>query len=134
MHWMILQCESKYGYFEIILAAGKFLVVLFGVFLSFETRNVHVDELNDSKTIAVSIYNVVICCVFGALTMYTAGEDQLTLNYVLRSVVVLFCTAVLVSTHFLPHQIKVLRTLSEPDDVNIRITGKSASASHATKN
>ena len=107
LNWVVLTCQSDTGYFEVALAAGKFLIVIFGVFLSFETRSVHIDELNDSKTIAVSIYNVVICCVFGALTIYTAGDAQVTLSYILRSVVVLFCTAVLVGTHFLPHQIKV---------------------------
>ena len=129
MHWKTYSCESQKSYPEYILAVVKTLLVIFGVFLSFETRSVHIDELNDSRTIAVSIYNAVVCFVFGAFTTYASGEFQPTMNFVLQSAVVLYCVAFLVGTHFLPRQIKVLRYPSVANDVNIR---KTSPNSHVT--
>ena len=135
IHWRLLACESENEILEILLSSAKFLIVIFGVFLSFETKGVHIDELNDSKTIALSIYNFVLCIVFGALTIYTAGESQVTLNFVLQSTVVLYCAAVLVGTHFLPRQIKVIRSPLDADDVNIRkATPSSQLATAVSKN
>ena len=134
IHWRLLACESENEVLEIFLSSAKFLLVIFGVFLSYETKGVHIDELNDSKTIALSIYNFVICFVFGALTIYTAGESQVTLNFVLQSAVVLYCAAVLVGTHFLPRQIKVIRSPLDADDVNIRKTTPSSQVATMSKN
>lgn len=39
---------------------------IFGAFLAWETRNVSIPALNDSKHVGLSVYNVVIMCVMGA--------------------------------------------------------------------
>ena len=41
------------------------LMQLFGAFLAWETRQVQVAALNDSKYIGMSLYNVTIMCVLG---------------------------------------------------------------------
>ena len=41
------------------------LLQLFGAFLAWETRQVQVAALNDSKYIGMSLYNVTIMCVLG---------------------------------------------------------------------
>lgn len=39
------------------------LVLLFGIFLAYETRSVKIKVLNDSRLVGMSIYNVVILCL-----------------------------------------------------------------------
>lgn len=55
------RCESSssmiwYG----IFFCYKGLVLLFGLFLSYETRSVKMKQLNDSRLVGMSIYNVVV--------------------------------------------------------------------------
>ncbi len=43
-------CESKYKTeFLMLLGMTKLALMVFGVFLAWKTRYVHIDELNDSK-------------------------------------------------------------------------------------
>jgi hypothetical protein len=39
---------------------------VFGAFLAWETRNVQIPALNDSKYVGMSVYNVFIMCILGA--------------------------------------------------------------------
>ena len=39
----------------------KGLVLILGLYLSYETRNSNLDMINDSKFVALSIYNIVVC-------------------------------------------------------------------------
>lgn len=48
--------------------------------------------LNDSKYIGFCIYNVVIVCVFGVPLTHVLPTEQTTLNFVLLSALVMFCT------------------------------------------
>ncbi|KAH3793435.1 hypothetical protein DPMN_146944 [Dreissena polymorpha] len=54
-------CESEQAYyFNWTLRIMNGALLAFGAFLSWETRQVHIDALNDSKTIGLCVYNVVI--------------------------------------------------------------------------
>ena len=133
VYHVALTCESEQQYFEVVLAGLKFLLIIFGVFLSIETRNVHIKELNDSKTIAVSIYNVVICFLVAAFVYYTSEAGQLTQTFLLQASIVLFCTGVLVGTHFLSYQIKVLKNLTDANEVNIKQSAASSNPKSRSK-
>ena len=53
------QCTSKYYLKWMVgLCVYKGILLLFGVFLAWQTRNVQYSALNDSKNIAVAVYNV----------------------------------------------------------------------------
>ena len=55
----IEHCEANFIWYG-ILFGYKGLLLLFGLFLSYETRSVKVKQLNDSRLVGMSIYNVVV--------------------------------------------------------------------------
>ena len=86
---------ALYGY--------KGILLLFGVFLAWETRNVTIPALNDSKYIGMSVYNVVILSSIGAtVSMVLKKTQYYELLHVLVSVVVLLSTTVTLTMVFLP--------------------------------
>lgn len=53
------QCTSRHQTAWVMSICGlKGILLLFGVFLAWETRNVHYPALNDSKNIGLAVYNV----------------------------------------------------------------------------
>lgn len=59
-------CQSEQmSIFLGIIYAYKGMLLIFGAFLAWETRNVSIPALNDSKHVGLSVYNVVIMCVMG---------------------------------------------------------------------
>ena len=86
---------ALYGY--------KGILLLFGVFLAWETRNVTIPVLNDSKYIGISVYNVVILSAVGAtVSMVLKRTAYYELLHVLVTVVVLLSTTVTLTMVFLP--------------------------------
>jgi gamma-aminobutyric acid type B receptor len=86
---------ALYGY--------KGILVLFGVFLAWETRNVTIPALNDSKYIGMSVYNVVILSAIGAtVSMVLKRTIYYELLHVLVSAVVVFSTTVTLTMVFAP--------------------------------
>ncbi|XP_027040338.1 gamma-aminobutyric acid type B receptor subunit 2-like [Pocillopora damicornis] len=56
---VIHQCTSSHYMTWLISMSGlKGIMLIFGVFLAWETRNVHYPSLNDSKNIGLAVYNV----------------------------------------------------------------------------
>ncbi|RDD43844.1 Gamma-aminobutyric acid type B receptor subunit 2 [Trichoplax sp. H2] len=84
-----------------IVCGYKFLLLIFGSFLAFETRRVNMKVLNDSKFIGFSIYNVSVFCLLGVLSSIAVGNQE-TLNYCLRSGCIIVCTTVTMIMVFLP--------------------------------
>lgn len=41
----------------------KGLILVFGLFLAYETRSIKVKQINDSRYVGMSIYNVVVLCL-----------------------------------------------------------------------
>lgn len=55
----IYRCTSSYHMTWVMSICGfKGILLIFGVFLAWETRNVHYPALNDSKNIGLAVYNV----------------------------------------------------------------------------
>ncbi|XP_067676298.1 gamma-aminobutyric acid type B receptor subunit 2-like [Haliotis asinina] len=51
-------CQSNYiRYFDAVLFSVQGILLMLGAFLAWETKKVKVEALNDSKNIAVCIYN-----------------------------------------------------------------------------
>ncbi|CAK9302690.1 unnamed protein product [Gordionus sp. m RMFG-2023] len=57
----ICSCR-KLGIWLSILYGMKGLILIFGLFLSYDTRKVFIKQINDSKLAGVAIYNIVILC------------------------------------------------------------------------
>ena len=47
-------------YFVGVLFGYKGVLLLFGILLAYETRNVKIKQVNDSRFVGMSIYNIVV--------------------------------------------------------------------------
>ena len=131
--WILRSCATENSFFGYILIGFKSLLLLFGGFLAFETRSVHIDVLNDSRSIAVSIYNIAISCLFGGLVFFYVNLN-LNVNFVVQSAVLFFCSLFPVIVIFLPRQIKVIVHGDEAEKVAIRKTPASVTGAESPAN
>jgi hypothetical protein len=53
-------CDANLFWYG-LLYGFKGLLLIFGLFLAYETRSVKLKQINDSRLIGMSIYNVVVC-------------------------------------------------------------------------
>ncbi|XP_033638560.1 uncharacterized protein LOC117299207 [Asterias rubens] len=97
-----------YIYWTVALTSYKGLLLLFGAFLAWETRQVTIPALNDSKLIGMSVYNVVILCIVGLAINLVLGQDTQTL-FIFNSSISMFCTTLTILIVFLPKVISVLK-------------------------
>lgn len=49
-----------------VIYVYKGLILVFGLFLAYETRSIKVKQINDSRYVGMSIYNVVVLCLITA--------------------------------------------------------------------
>ena len=101
---MLYQCTQQYvAWFRGSVYAYKGILLLFGLFLAWETRNVTIAALNDSKYIGMCVYNVVILSVIGVIiSVVLHGTVHYEITYTIASVIVLACTTVTLSLVFIP--------------------------------
>ena len=77
------------------------LLLLFGTYLAWETRQVHIPALNDSKLIGMSVYNVIIPCVL-VIPILGVVQDKPTTKFALTSFLTVFCTTLTLCLVFVP--------------------------------
>ena len=77
------------------------LLLLFGAYLAWETRKVHIPALNDSKLIGSSVYNVIIPCIL-VFPILGVVADRPTIHFSLSSFLTIFCTSFTLSLVFVP--------------------------------
>ncbi|XP_041350597.1 gamma-aminobutyric acid type B receptor subunit 2-like isoform X2 [Gigantopelta aegis] len=94
VHKDIVNCTSSNQiYFMGTLFGVQGIILLFGVFLSLQTRKVTVDGLNDSKMIGVCIYNVVVLSFLGVMVSLTL-KSNVDLHYGIISCIIILATTV----------------------------------------
>ncbi|KAJ7395087.1 gamma-aminobutyric acid type B receptor subunit 2-like [Pitangus sulphuratus] len=89
-----------------IVYAYKGLLMLFGCFLAWETRNVSIPALNDSKYIGMSVYNVGIMCIIGAAVSFLT-RDQPNVQFCIVALVIIFCSTITLCLVFVPKEILI---------------------------
>ncbi|XP_016094936.1 gamma-aminobutyric acid type B receptor subunit 2-like [Sinocyclocheilus grahami] len=94
-----------------IVYAYKGLLMLFGCFLAWETRNVSIPALNDSKYIGMSVYNVGIMCIIGAAVSFLT-RDQPNVQFCIVALVIIFCSTITLCLVFVP---KFVTMQTNPD-------------------
>uniref|UniRef100_A0ACB8EBY3 Gamma-aminobutyric acid type B receptor subunit 2 n=1 Tax=Sphaerodactylus townsendi TaxID=933632 RepID=A0ACB8EBY3_9SAUR len=94
-----------------IVYAYKGLLMLFGCFLAWETRNVSIPALNDSKYIGMSVYNVGIMCIIGAAVSFLT-RDQPNVQFCIVALVIIFCSTITLCLVFVP---KLITLRTNPD-------------------
>ncbi|XP_014675428.1 PREDICTED: uncharacterized protein LOC106815477 [Priapulus caudatus] len=102
------------------LYAYKGFLLLFGVYMAYETRNVKIAALNDSQYIGMSVYNVVIISIIVVVISNIVMKEH-TLVYVLIASLILLSTTVTLCFTFVP---KILTIVKCPDgDPVLEATG-----------
>ena len=86
-----------------VLFAYKGILLLFGLFLAWETRDVTIPALNDSKYIGMSVYNVVVLSIIGAIVAIALdGSMYYEAPYAISSLCLIVCTTVTLLLVFVP--------------------------------
>ena len=101
---VLYQCTCRYKtYFVAVTYVYKGILLLFGLFLAWETRNVTIPALNDSKYIGMSVYNVVILSAIGAIVVTALdGTRSFEASYAISSLCLIICTTVTLLLVFVP--------------------------------
>lgn len=95
----------------------KGLVLVFGLFLAYETRSVKVRQINDSRYVGMSIYNVVVLCLITApVTLVIASQQDASFAFV--SLAIVFCCFLSMALIFVP---KVSFTLKYRLNIGLKI-------------
>ncbi|XP_071510393.1 gamma-aminobutyric acid type B receptor subunit 2-like [Diadema antillarum] len=118
---VIFNCKSKQTMIWLaIIYIYKGVLMIFGLFLAWETRHVSIPALNDSKYIGMSVYNVVIMCVLGVSLSFMISDNP-NASYGLVSTFILFCTTITLCLVFVP---KVIELRFNPNaNERIRVVG-----------
>ncbi|XP_015113955.1 gamma-aminobutyric acid type B receptor subunit 1 isoform X2 [Diachasma alloeum] len=102
-------CESEHNGVWLGLIYGyKGVVLVFGLFLAYETRSIKVKQINDSRYVGMSIYNVVVLCLITApVTMVIASQQDASFTFV--ALAIIFCCFLSMALIFVPKVIEVIR-------------------------
>ncbi|XP_078366097.1 gamma-aminobutyric acid type B receptor subunit 2-like isoform X2 [Oculina patagonica] len=100
----LYQCTCQYKtYFLGGIFAYKGILLLFGLFLAWETRNVTIPALNDSRYIGMSVYNVVVLSIIGAIVAIALdGSMYYEAPYAISSLCLIVCTTATLLLVFVP--------------------------------
>lgn len=97
------------------LFAYKGILLLFGLFLAWETRNVTIPALNDSKYIGMSVYNVFVLAIIGVIVAIALdGSMYYEAPYAISSLCLIVCTTVTLLLVFVPKVISYYIRLINP--------------------
>ncbi|XP_044727880.1 gamma-aminobutyric acid type B receptor subunit 1 isoform X2 [Chrysoperla carnea] len=102
-------CESHHNTVWLGVIYGyKGLVLVFGLFLAYETRSIKVKQINDSRYVGMSIYNVVVLCLITCpVTMVIASQQDA--SYAFVALAIIFCCFLSMALIFVPKVIEVIR-------------------------
>lgn len=88
-------------YFAGLVYGFKGLILVFGLFLAYETRSIKVKQINDSRYVGMSIYNVVVLCLITApVGMVIASQQDASFAFV--ALAVIFCCFLSMLLIFVP--------------------------------
>ncbi|XP_060075051.1 gamma-aminobutyric acid type B receptor subunit 2-like [Ylistrum balloti] len=97
------QCNHRYlVYWAAAEYVYKGLLLVFGTFLAWETRDIHVPVLNDSIYIGFCVYNIVVVCAIGVPTHHILTVEQSLIKYILSNALTIFCTSLVLCILFIP--------------------------------
>ncbi|XP_068233244.1 gamma-aminobutyric acid type B receptor subunit 1 isoform X1 [Palaemon carinicauda] len=102
-------CESKHNTLWLgLLYSYKGLLLIFGLFLAYETRSVKLKQINDSRLVGMSIYNVVVLCLITApVTLVISAQQDAAFAFV--SLAIIFCCFLSMALVFVPKILEVIR-------------------------
>ncbi|XP_025088276.1 gamma-aminobutyric acid type B receptor subunit 2-like [Pomacea canaliculata] len=113
----ICVCQHK-EYWVGALLVYKGLLLLFGIFLAWETRGIKVQALNDSRYIGLCVYNVAVLCVVGVPVNFLINDENHMGSYLITSAFIILAVSITLCIVFLPKLYTVYRNPS--GDVDVR--------------
>lgn len=93
------------------IIAYKGVLLLFGVFLAWETRNVHYAELNDSKNIGLAVYNILVFSALSVTAEFVLNEQEFATKRIFNNLLMYLCTSMVLTLVFLP-KVYIVRDIS----------------------
>ncbi|KAG5676270.1 hypothetical protein PVAND_006118 [Polypedilum vanderplanki] len=102
-------CESENNAVWLGVMYGfKGLILVFGLFLAYETRSIKVKQINDSRYVGMSIYNIAVLCLITAPVAMVIASQQ-DASYAFVALAVIFCCFLSMLLIFVPKVIEVMR-------------------------
>ncbi|XP_071479938.1 gamma-aminobutyric acid type B receptor subunit 2-like, partial [Diadema antillarum] len=96
------RCSTTHNtVWTVILVVYKAFIMLFGAFLSWQTRTISLPGLNDSYYVGLSIYNACLCCAV-AVPLCIFNANSLNVTYTVTAGFILFCSTSILCTLFFP--------------------------------
>lgn len=99
-----------------IITGYKCLLLVFGLFLTYESRNLKLRFVNDSRFVGLAIYNVAILSLATGPVVTLLIRTQADANFAFVSVTVLLCTYISLGLIFVPKMAHIYRIPSSADD------------------
>ncbi|CAI9738858.1 gamma-aminobutyric acid type B receptor subunit 1-like [Octopus vulgaris] len=100
-----------------IMFSYKGVLLIFGLFLAYETRSVKLKQVNDSRFVGMSIYNVVVLCVITApITLIINSQQDATFAFM--SLAIVMCSFLSMGLIFGP---KIVDVLNNPHQEGMEI-------------
>ncbi len=92
---------TKIFVFSGVIYGFKGLILVFGLFLAYETRSIKVKQINDSRYVGMSIYNIAVLCLITApVAMVIASQQDASFAFV--ALAVIFCCFLSMLLIFVP--------------------------------
>lgn len=102
-------CHSNFFWYYLIFCY-KGLLLVFGLFLAYETRSVKLRHLNDSKLVGMCIYNIAIMCfITGPISLVNLMRQQADYHYLFVSITIIFCCSLSMILIFTPKVVECMR-------------------------
>uniref|UniRef100_A0A2C9JYZ8 G-protein coupled receptors family 3 profile domain-containing protein n=1 Tax=Biomphalaria glabrata TaxID=6526 RepID=A0A2C9JYZ8_BIOGL len=91
-----------------VLFGYKGILLIFGIFLAYETRSVKLKQVNDSRFVGMSIYNVVVLCVITApISLIIGNQEDATFAFV--SLAIILCSFLSMGLIFVPKMMEIIQ-------------------------
>lgn len=103
IHDWCMFCVYLNGFFVPtgLIYGFKGLILVFGLFLAYETRSIKVKQINDSRYVGMSIYNVVVLCLITAPVAMVIASQQ-DASFAFMALAVIFCCFLSMLLIFVP--------------------------------
>ncbi|CAI5456160.1 unnamed protein product [Caenorhabditis angaria] len=112
------QCKSEHqDIWTGIILGYKCLLLVFGLFLSYETRNLKLRFVNDSRLVGLAIYNVAVVTLITAPVVTLLIHGQANANFAFISLTVIICTYISMGLIFGPKIRHILKVPPGADEV-----------------
>ncbi|RWS26614.1 gamma-aminobutyric acid type B receptor subunit 1-like protein, partial [Leptotrombidium deliense] len=113
-------CDANLIWYGIVYCY-KGLILIFGLFLSYETRSIKVKQMNDSRLVGMSIYNVVVrtsvtnrrrilCMITGPVSLVISNQTDAHFAFIAFTII--FCCFISMALIFTPKVVELVRKRS----------------------